>query len=592
MQPDPLSCVGCGDRACYDYDNMLPNKNSQIIARLISHKYFPLVALLFANLLAGLLTVKDYGASWDDPKRYAYATNSLKAYLGKAGDLADDKGPFYVMAARVGTEILVRLDKNWSTMDAWHWMHFLTFQLSLIFLYVLCLRLMKRWAALCTTLLFSTQPLLWGHAFINSKDIPFMSFFLGSVAIGLGMADALHCVPSYTSLFKPVWFRRVREWLQPGGFGPPVRSAAGLSRTQVRGMTPAVQPVNFKPLFARFAALFSEKWIWFAGVGWGLTSSIRVLGPAAGILVAIYFVRKSGRKAIPPLLASFAIAGVVTYLSWPGLWGSPITKFMQSFSESSDFPWEGKVLFNGVGYRPDELPSSYLPTLMGIQLSEPLLALFAGGMAVGAIKLFRKQIDPEMSWILLAWLFLPIAGVLVLKPRLYDNFRHFLFILPPVFIFAGVGIQSMFDWIRKPLLYIAIITALVTPNIYWILQLHPYEYTYYNSFVGGVGGAFRRFETDYWTTSYREVVEYLNQVAPQNAKVIVWGPANVAAYYARPDLRVVEYSKKQSINAHPATYAILSTRQDKDLKLYSHAPQIFQVSREEAIFTVAKQLTP
>jgi hypothetical protein len=38
-------------------------------------------------------------------------------------------------------------------------------------------------------LLFSTQPLIWGHAFINPKDIPFMAFFLGSIALGFQMVD-------------------------------------------------------------------------------------------------------------------------------------------------------------------------------------------------------------------------------------------------------------------------------------------------------------------------------------------------------------------------------------------------------------------
>lgn len=562
-----MSTFGCGDRACYDYYNMLPNINSKLIARLISHKYFPLAVLLLANLLAGLLTVKDYGASWDDPKRYAYATNSLKAYLGKAGDLVDDKGPFYVMVARVGTEILVRLNKNWQTMDAWHWMHFLTFQMSLAAIYSICLRLMNPLAAWAATLLFSTQPLLWGHAFINSKDIPFMAFFLGSVAIGLGMADNMQ---------NDVFYTNDQDSRNPLFY--PTQKSRRLSA--------------FNLFLRRLKGLFTAKWVWYAGVMWGLTSSIRVLGPAAGLLVGIYFILKSGRKAIPPLLASFAIAAVVAYLSWPGLWGSPIAKFSQSLTESTDFPWQGKVLFNGVGYRPNELPPSYLPYLMGIQFSETFLVSLAFGLAVLVIKSIRKQLDGVLSLMLLAWLLLPIVGVIFFKPRLYDNFRHFFFIIPPLFILSGLGIHAIFKWLRKPFLCTAMIIALVSPNIFWMIQLHPYEYTYYNSLVGGVGGAFRRFETDYWTTSYRQAVEYLNQAAPPNGKVIVWGPSNLAAYYARQDLKIVTYSKKLTFDEFSAVYAILSTRQDKDLKLYRHAPIIWQVGKDEAIFTVVKQLAP
>jgi len=31
-----------------------------------------------------------------------------------------------------------------------------------------------------------------------------------------------------------------------------------------------------------------------------------------------------------------------------------------------------------------------------------------------------------------------------------------------------------------------------------LVQLHPYEYLFYNSIVGGLPGASRRYETDYW----------------------------------------------------------------------------------------------
>jgi 4-amino-4-deoxy-L-arabinose transferase-like glycosyltransferase len=525
---------------------------------LVKHKYSLIAILLLINLFTGWLTVRDYGASWDDPKRYVYATNSLKAYFGKAGDIVDDKGPFFVMSARLGTEIIVRLFKGWQTMEAWHWMNFLAFQLGILSLYALCLRLMQPWAAWSAALLFSTQPLLWGHSFINSKDIPFTSFFLLSIVVGLRMIDTFPDAPARQSF---TWVNG--KWLE-----------------------------KVKSLLLRLKGLLSQKWIWFTGILWGVTTSIRVLGPAAGVLLAIYFIAKSRRKAIPPLLVCFVIAGVVTYLTWPGLWASPFTNFIQSFSESSDFPWQGKVLFNWVGYPPDGLPRSYLPTLLIYQLSIPLLVTFAAGLLVSFFKSIHKTIDRDLFLMLLGWFFIPFLGVIVFRPNLYDNFRHFFFILPPILVFAGIGIQYLFDWLKQPIFYLLVIMLLVAPNIYWIVRLHPYEYTYYNILTGGVGGAFRRFETDYWATSYRDVIQYLNRTAPQKSVIIVWGPANVVAYYARQDLNIVEYSKKVKLDKNTNTYAILSTREESDLKLYSHSPEIYQVGKAGAIFAVAKQLTP
>ena len=56
-------------------------------------------------------------------------------------------------------------------------------------LYPLCKRVMGAWWALAATLLYATQPLLFGHAFINPKDTPFLGMMLASVYAGLCMVD-------------------------------------------------------------------------------------------------------------------------------------------------------------------------------------------------------------------------------------------------------------------------------------------------------------------------------------------------------------------------------------------------------------------
>ncbi len=49
-----------------------------------------------------------------------------------------------------------------------------------------------------------------------------------------------------------------------------------------------------------------------AGVMLGLVTAIRPLGPAAGALVALYFLLKAGWRSLPTLAAYFAIALLVT----------------------------------------------------------------------------------------------------------------------------------------------------------------------------------------------------------------------------------------------------------------------------------------
>jgi hypothetical protein len=83
---------------------------------------------------------------------------------------------------------------------------------------------------------------------------------------------------------------------------------------------------------------------------------------------------------------------------------------------------------------------------------------------------------------------------ILVQPPLYDNFRHFLFIVPCV-CDCKTGIAAVLDqqmppgpcsWWQSP------------AGVYWLFQRHPYQYVYYNALVGGPGGSFRRFETDYW----------------------------------------------------------------------------------------------
>ncbi len=46
---------------------------------------------------------------------------------------------------------------------------------------------------------------------------------------------------------------------------------------------------------------------------------------------------------------------------------------------------------------------------------------------------------------ILFWFVILVAYVLFRRPAMYDGFRHFLFILPPVFIFIGVAFQFLHE---------------------------------------------------------------------------------------------------------------------------------------------------
>ncbi len=663
---------------------------SNLIRRLVSHTYFPVMLIVIVNLLIGIFIFRDYGESWDERRRYRYGADSISAYLG-GGDpdpnlTSDDKGPAYVMLAKIGADALQILRPDLYEMEGFHFMHFLTFQFGLIFLYMLCLRLMSKWVAAGAVLLTSTQPLIWGHAFINPKDLPFMTFFMGAIALGLAMVDAflrdypqgeLNPYPLQEGdgiigweLWRAEWrslSRRVQTFLLlfvAGGLlifiGLTVFSAypKNLIADQVLWAYSADPNTWIGRLFARFAEnaravpagdyvhktlafypylviayvlaalgflvvltrrYFPEAIAWFgrywlkpalrlrpyaaifqssgprnslllAALLLGLTTSIRVLGPAAGFLVALYFLFKAGRKAVPALLVYFALAAVVVYISWPELWGSPISAFWENLRVAADFPWTQKVRFNGLDYFPYELPRSYLPALIAIQFTEPAVLLFLGGLLVALYRFWRRPGERLFLALLGVWFFLPFGLIILLRPSIYDNFRHFLFILPPLFVFAGLALEALFHWIRRPALSLAILIILLLPGVYWGVRLHPYQYVYYNQFVGGVGGVYRRYELDYWVTSYREAVNELNQIAPENAKVYVEGAAQIAREYVRPDIEVYRPIRSEPLDEAFYDYALLPTRNDKDIKFFKDSPIVLEVGREGSIFAVVKKI--
>ncbi|MBT3188047.1 MAG: hypothetical protein HN736_17015 [Anaerolineae bacterium] len=509
---------------------------------LFKSKHFPILVLLLISLLIGIFTFKDYGMAWDEFLYYQYADSIGYAYsiperLSDDYDLSlafepsawdhQNHGPAYLIIAR-GAVYTLQSFTGIDKVAVWHLLNFINFLIGVYFLYYLSLRWFRPSVAISLTLLYTTQPVLWGHAFINPKDPPFATLFIATMYFGFRMVDNL----AASRHKSPPW-----------------------------------------------------KDIIITGILIGLATNLRIIGPLLGIMLFAYATLKKKFKILFWFIPTAFIAILITYITWPYLWDAPIAKFIEILQTMANYPVSPKTLFYGTPYKSYEVPLRYLPVLLGITLTEPVWLLFAFGMSNILYRLYKKNIEWRSLSIILFWFFFMIAYVLIMRPAMYDNYRHFLFILPPIFIVIGFAFEKFFVWIRAPWMRAVIVLAFLIFGINGIIELHPYQYTYYNAITGGTGGAEGSYETDYWLTCYKEALEKFGNFTEKEETLIVFREAPNAAYYAPEHINVIGYRQLE-----PGDYVLISARLNQATTAKRHSPDILSVKRDGATFCVIKEI--
>jgi len=615
------------------------------------------VVLVAMNLVYGLLNASDYGQSWDDPLEAKYGVAALNAYRGSTGYLTPEdpytknSGPFYFMVAGGLSAALHSISPATDAVDVRHFLNFLCFQLAVLAVYGIARRILEPGPALLTVLVFTYQPVLFGHAFINQKDIPLLAGFTGAVFLGLKIGDraksiqgneleAVDLSSGFLRSFALGWRslslagRGLFLLLALAGlaisadllFGDGIQAWANAVLASVyrgeawRPLTTAFSWVAqdaYKTPLEAYSAKLDRMFGWIRIVGvylallplalmifiiarrntkrdfgirhvltavipaavvLGLTISIRAVGVFAGVLVTTAVLVMRGRQGLGPLFLYWVVALSVSYLTWPYLWGPAVGRFVESIRLMADFP-SHLVLFRGLTISSTNLPWDYLPTLLGIQLTEPVLILLGIGLVALPSALRRYPGHRLLLALLFVWFFLPFAASLFFRVPLYSNFRQVLFSLPPLFLLAGIGIDLLWNRARGLLPKAALVIAILLPGLAGIGRLRPYEYIYYNSLVGGENGAEGKFAHDYWCTSYREAMAFVNLHAPVGARVAISEQFAVAAPFARPDLVPVRGRND------PRAYYVLrcNNRGDLTLRNLQGFPLAFAVTRSGVV---------
>ena len=259
----------------------------------------------------------------------------------------------------------------------------------------------------------------------------------------------------------------------------------------------------------------------------GAALGVRVLGLLlliyVGFAIVLYLPRPGGGRSRSRfvaessmrLLPAFILAYVIMIIAWPWAALAPLNPF-RGLLEFSEFHYNIRTVFAGQVYDMADVPRSYVPTYFLIRM--PLLTLLGATLAMIYALSPRStgSAQPPRRDIALLGLtvIFPLACQVICHGPAFTGLRHFLFVIPPLTALAGIGLDRALTAFaaRGRLLAaggLAFVTAGYLLNAVTLFRLHPYEYLYYNPLVGGLQGASRRYDLDYWFNSMPEAINKL-----------------------------------------------------------------------------------
>ena len=232
---------------------------------------------------------------------------------------------------------------------------FLIFFFSLIVIYKLLNEYLNNWKfALLGVCFLVMSPRIFGHAFFNSRDIPFMCFYLFSTYSLL----KFHKAPSIkNSLFHSL-------------------ICAILIDIRILG----------------------------------------IVIPFVTFLVFTYlFIIKKERKYVNNFIIYIATLIFLTILFWPTLWENPILNFHDAFKRMSKFPFNGELLFMGDVIKAKNIPFYYIPLWIAITTPVLYIILFVLGffkIAQNILLKIRIKKDDISEIIFILTFSLPLLAII------------------------------------------------------------------------------------------------------------------------------------------------------------------------------------
>jgi hypothetical protein len=428
------------------------------------------IAFFLGFLVIGLSVYRDYGISWDEVDTREFGIMNVEGRvpdLRTLDSLRAAKGPAYERFGPlfeillVGTENLVSPASLRATFHLRHLLTFLTYFVGVVLFYLLCRRRFSPGISLLATGCLAASPTLFSHAFYNTKDISFLTAFIATMVTLDRLLDA------------PSW---------------------------------------------RTVLLHALTTVLLLGV--------RILG-LFGVLitVAAAIARRPTRRTALQILAYGVVVTVLLPVVWPVLRVDPIGIVKGAVAGTVSNMYSGWNLFRGELIPGDRLPWDYAPTWMAITTPLVLVALFVLGVGAAAVSIARQPRDAvsggrQRDLIVLAWFFVPVAGTVLLRPIMYDAWRHLFFVYPAFIYLAAIGMETVVAVLDQRITEArrrlacgaaaAVLFVCLAPAVAFMIANHPYQHLYFNRLAGrDMAQVKQRFELDYWGLSYREALEHI-----------------------------------------------------------------------------------
>ena len=273
----------------------------------------------------------------------------------------------------------------------------------------------------------------------------------------------------------------------------------------------------------------------------GCALGVRVIGLLLVIYVGFAIVLNRPRPGLSPvrtqlrfavestmrLLPALMLAYVIMVLVWPWAALAPLNP-LRGLLAFSEFNYSVRTVLDGQVYGMADTTRLYVPIYVMIRV--PLLTLFGAALTMVVAQVLRdtasasRQLYRDITLLSLMVVFPLVCQVICHGPA-FTGLRHFLFLIPLLAVLAGIGLERALAWLRASGRAVAGAgLAVMTVCLLWdavtLVRLHPYEYLVYNSLVGGLGGASRRYDLDYWFGSMPEAINhleaYLRRTEPAN----------------------------------------------------------------------------